>query len=689
MSNCFAPNINLFRDPRWGRGSETFGEDPALTAQLAVAFVRGLQGGHPRYLQVGATCKHLAAYSLEEWEGVTRHEFDAAIDARDARDAYLPAFRACVTQAAPQSVMCSYNRVNGTPACASSWLLGEQLRRRWGFRGLVVSDCGAIEDIADNHGWAATQAEGAAAALKAGTDLACQDYSRLGEALERGLVGLREIDAALHRLLLARAALGHFDGPADHNPFRRIPLDVVGSREHLALAREAATKSIVLLKNMPVEPAAASRDPPEVEPCGATRAAVATASHAAGATEDGAAGARAGAAPLLPLRLHALRRLAVIGPFANRSEYLLGSGSYYGRPAGELASPYEAIAQRAAQAGVQAELFTGTEVMGQGADTLAASAACTRSDVCIFFVGNSALMSAVREVRRYGGLPLFSPVVEGEGWDRDALGLPGKQLNLIQGVARRTRTPIVVVLIHGAPLEVGWLHSSPRVGAILSAWTSGQGAAAIADIFFGEVSPAGRLPATFYFANFTAQSSFADMSMRRWPGRTHRHVQVPVLYPFGHGLSYTTFAYSRLSLDMAAGTAAAGGRAAAGTAAAQVAAGAAEAGAIAAGCLRGCTAPLLRVSVDITNIGGMAADEVALLLLSYAGPQGQCCRDSRHSSSSSSTPSSWELRAGGLPSRALALEQCCCTALHAPRPAAGPATVVAAAGLRACPGSPW
>lgn len=257
MSNCFAPNINLFRDPRWGRGSETFGEDPALTGELAVAFVRGLQGAHPRYLQAGATCKHLAAYSLEEWGGATRHEFDARLDPRDARDAYLPAFRACVTQAAPQSVMCSYNRVNGTPACASDWLLGEQLRSRWGFQGLVVSDCGAIEDIADNHGWAATQAEGAAAALRAGTDLACQDYSHLGEGLEWGLVDREHIDAALRRVLLARATLGHFDGPDDDNPFRRIPPSVVGSPEHLALAREAAAKSIVLLKNIPAGPAAA------------------------------------------------------------------------------------------------------------------------------------------------------------------------------------------------------------------------------------------------------------------------------------------------------------------------------------------------------------------------------------------------------------------------------------------------
>ncbi|PRW60118.1 glycosyl hydrolase isoform A [Chlorella sorokiniana] len=574
LTNCFSPVINIARDPRWGRLSESFGEDPFLTAELARG---GLQGSNPHFVKAAATCKHFAAYSLEEFEGVSRHSFDAKIDPRDVRDTYLAAWPACVREAV--SVMCSYNSINGTPACASSWLQ-EQLREGMGFGGFVVSDCGAVDSAWRHHRWAPGPAQAAAATLTAGTDLACTEYEGLSEAVEQGLVSETAVDAALHRLLMARFALGHFDDRhKPRNPYRRIPASVVGSPEHLALAHEAAAKSFVLLKNGPPVPPAGWAAP-------------------SGGSDEGCSKAQgaavAAAAPLLPLRLQGLRRITVLGPMANRTEYLLGS--YYGRPAGKLVSPYQAIAERAATQGVETELLAGAEVMGSAADTDGAVQACLRSDLCLFFVGTTSFfypLSSVEERQRYGTYAMFPPVVEAEGMDRQDLLLPGRQLNLIQAVAKRTTTPIAVVLVHGAPLDVSWLQDSPRVAAILSVWMPAQGAPTIADVLFGEVSPSGRLPVSFPFNNYTAQSDFYDMSMRRWPGRTHRHLQVPVLYEFGHGLSYTSFAYSTMRAEVPAPAVAA------------------------AAPLQKGRGALLHIELDVVNAGGTPSDEIVLLFLSF------------------------------------------------------------------------
>lgn len=242
----WSPNINIFRDPRWGRGQETYGEDPYLTSRLGVAFVKGLQGDDPKYLKVVATPKHYAVHSGPEPE---RHRFDAAANERDMRETYWPAFRATVMEARAASVMCAYNRVNGEPACASTHLLGDMLRGEWGFDGYVVSDCGAIDDIYRRHNFVKTAEEASALAVKRGTDLECGDsYKALVNAVEQGLISEGEIDRALKRLFVFRFRLGMFD-PPELVPYAKIPFSANDSPEHRQLSLEAARKSIVLLKN--------------------------------------------------------------------------------------------------------------------------------------------------------------------------------------------------------------------------------------------------------------------------------------------------------------------------------------------------------------------------------------------------------------------------------------------------------
>ena len=277
----WSPNLNLVRDPRWGRGMETYGEDPYLTGRLAIDFIQGLQGNDPKYLKVVATAKHFAAHSGPE---SSRHGFDAQVEDADLSDSYLPHFEAAVRQGGAYSVMCSYNRVNGEPACASQPLLGDVLRKEWGFSGYVVSDCGAVGDIFHGHHTVDSMAAAAARAVKAGTDLDCgNEYAALLPALQQKLLAESDIDTAVRRLLTARFRLGMFD-PPERVPYARIPYSEVDSEAHQALALEAARKSIVLLKNQ---------------------------------------------GGLLPLK-KTIKTLAVIGPNADNVESLLGN--YNGEP---------------------------------------------------------------------------------------------------------------------------------------------------------------------------------------------------------------------------------------------------------------------------------------------------------------------------------------------------------------------
>jgi beta-glucosidase len=249
----WAPNINIFRDPRWGRGQETYGEDPYLTSRMAVAYITGLQGDDPRYLKALAGPKHFDAHSGPEGE---RHQWDTVVSARDLEDTYLPAFRAAVEEAHAGSVMCSYNRINGIPACANPWLLTETLRNQWHFTGFVISDCGAVGDLSQSQHYASDVTHASALAVRAGMDSSCgwvpdgqrEEYSYLLEAAQAGLVNTAEIDQALRRVLTLRFRLGMFD-PDDLVPFSRIPASLIDSPDHAALALRAARESIVLLKN--------------------------------------------------------------------------------------------------------------------------------------------------------------------------------------------------------------------------------------------------------------------------------------------------------------------------------------------------------------------------------------------------------------------------------------------------------
>ena len=485
----WTPNINIFRDPRWGRGQETYGEDPYLTGRLGVAFINGLQGDHPRYLKAAACAKHYAVHSGPEPK---RHEFDAVVNEKDLRETYLPAFRDAVKEAKVEAVMGAYNRVNGHPACAHPRLLTEILREEWGFEGHVVSDCGAISDFHLHHKVTKTPEESAALAVNNGCDLNCgRVFESLLAAVEQGLISEETIDRSVKRLLRTRFRLGMFD-PEDMVPFNEIPYEVNDCEEHRQLSLEMARESIVLLKN------------------------------------DG----------LLPLNKDEIKTIAVIGPNADDKQVLLGN--YFGQP-----SRYVTVVN-----GIRNAVNEDTKVYyAQGCDMFQthdshwgnppttgfaeALAMAERSDVVVMCLG-------------------LSPLLEGEegsvaesdgGGDRVDLNLPGVQEDLLKAISQ-TGKPIILVLLNGSPITVNWAHEN--VPAIIEAWYPGEeGGTAIADVIFGNYNPAGRLPITFV-KSIDQLPPFEDYSMKN---RTYRYMEDEPLYPFGYSLSYTKFAYSDLALS--------------------------------------------------------------------------------------------------------------------------------------------
>jgi beta-glucosidase len=487
----WSPNINIFRDPRWGRGQETYGEDPYLTSRLAVSFVQGLQGDDPRYLKTVATPKHFAVHSGPE---ASRHSFDAAVTQRDLQMTYLPAFKACITEAKAHSVMGAYNRVNGEACCASPTLLQDTLRDEWGFEGYVVSDCGAISDTYQNHRVADSPAHAAAMAVKAGCDLECCatygipcEYTHIGEAIEQGLLAEEDLDRAVKRLFAARFRLGMFD-PPDQVPYAQIPFDVVDSPEHRELALEVARQSLVLLKNQ---------------------------------------------GNLLPADRSTLDSIAVIGPNADETQVL--SGNYFGTPSDPV-SVLSGIRDLVAP-DTKVSYARGCEIVGGSqAGFDAAVEAARDSELAVVVVGLSQQLEG--EIRQQEGNP---PGVRSAG-DRLTLDLPGIQQRLLQAVYE-TGTPVVLVLMNGSAVSINW--AAEHIPAILEAWYPGQaGGTAVAEALFGLTNPGGRLPVTFY-RSVDDLPPFDDYSMEN---RTYRYFTGRPLYPFGYGLSYTTFAYRNLQI---------------------------------------------------------------------------------------------------------------------------------------------
>jgi beta-glucosidase len=433
----WSPNINIFRDPRWGRGHETYGEDPYLTARLGVEFVKGLQGSDPRYLKVVATPKHYAVHSGPEPE---RHSFDAKIDERDLRETYLPAFRATVMEAKAASVMCAYNRTNAEPCCSNNRLMMDILRKEWGFDGYVVSDCGAITDIWKGHQFTKTEEAASAVAVKAGTDLACgREYTALIKAVKDGLISEAEIDVSLKRLLTARFRLGMFD-PPEMVAYARIPFSENDSAAHRALSRKAAQESIVLLKNE---------------------------------------------TNTLPLKKD-IKTIAVIGPNADAPEVLLGN--YSGKPSKSV-TPLAGI-RNAVSPNTKVLYALGTSLTGESVGLKQTEEAVTlarQADVAIVVLGLSAALEGEEMKVRTEGF---------RGGDRTEIALPKAQEALLQAVSA-TGKPVVLVLLNGSALAVNWANHS--VPAILDAWYPGEeGGTALADVLFGDYNPAGRLPVTFY-----------------------------------------------------------------------------------------------------------------------------------------------------------------------------------------------
>ncbi|WP_207514498.1 glycoside hydrolase family 3 N-terminal domain-containing protein [Longitalea luteola] len=470
----WSPNINIFRDPRWGRGQETYGEDPFLTARMGRAFVKGLQGNDSRYLKTSACAKHFAVHSGPE-KG--RHTFNAVVDEKDLRETYLYAFKALV-DAGVESVMCGYNRVNDQPCCTGNILLQDILRKEWKFKGHVVTDCGALDDIFLRHKVMPSGVEVAAAAIKAGVNLDCSNILQrdVMKAIEQKLLTEKEVDSALAGILRTQFKLGFFDA-ATANPYAGYGADSVANAAHAALARTMAQQSMVLLKN------------------------------------DN---------QLLPISKEKYPQIMVLGTNSASMDALLGN--YHG-VSNRAVSFLEGITN-AVDAGTRVEYDLGSDYT----DT-------TRFGG-IWAAGNADITVAVI------GL---TPVYEGEegdaflaaqGGDKPDMSLPAAHIAFMKALRKSNKKPIIAVVTAGSAVDISAME--PYADAIILAWYPGeQGGNALADILFGRVSPAGRLPVTFYqsFADVPAYDNYA------MKGRTYRYFNGKVQYPFGYGLSYTSFAY--------------------------------------------------------------------------------------------------------------------------------------------------
>ena len=476
----WSPNVNIFRDPRWGRGQETWGEDPFFTGEMASEFVKGLQGDHPRYLKAAACAKHYAVHSGPEKD---RHTFNAIVTKRELYDTYLPAFKKLVMEAKVEAVMGAYNRTLDEPCNGSKLLLEDILRGEWGFQGHVVSDCGALTDFHVNHKVTKDAVETVALALKRGCDIGCDHvYSEIPEAIERGLITEADVDRALARTLGTRFKLGMFD-PAEDVPFASIGMDVVACEAHRQLAYRAATESVVLLKNknniLPIKPTA--------------------------------------------------RKIFVTGPTAASMEALFGN---YNGLNDRMITILEGLTARVPEGmGLGYHLGALLKHPRETKETWAPFVAQS-ADVSIVCVGSTP------DLEGEEGAALLTPL----NGDRESISLPASQVNYIKELAIHG-AKIVLVVTGGSPIALGEVED--MVDAILFVWYPGmEGGRAVADVLFGDVAPAGKLPLTFP-KSLDQLPPFEDYSMT---GRTYRYMTEEPLYPFGFGLSYTTFAYGNLQI---------------------------------------------------------------------------------------------------------------------------------------------
>lgn len=471
----WSPNINIFRDPRWGRGQETYGEDPYLTKELGKAFVHGLQGDG-KYLKTAACAKHYIVHSGPE---ANRHEFDAKATPKDMEETYFPAFEALVKEAGVEAVMGAYNRTNGEPCCGSKTLIQQNLREKWGFEGHFVSDCWAIKDFHEGHMVTRTPVESAAMALDAGCDLNCGNtYLRILQAYEQGLVTEEQITQAAERLMTTRFMLGMFD---PDNEYNKIPYEVVECREHLETAEEMAAKGVVLLKNTGI----------------------------------------------LPLDKSKIKTIGVIGPNAGSRTALIGN--YHGT-ASEYVTLLEGIRREAGDelrilysVGCHIEKDR-TEVLAWRQDRLSeARIVAKHSDVVILNLGLNELLEGEEgdEGNAYAS------------GDKEDLQLPKVQRELMEEVVKIGK-PVILCVSSGSAMDL--CYAEEHCDAILQLWYPGaQGGKSVADILFGKRSPSGKLPITFY-RSLDALPDFEDYSMKN---RTYRYMrQEEALYPFGYGLTY-------------------------------------------------------------------------------------------------------------------------------------------------------
>ncbi|KAL2239043.1 probable beta-D-xylosidase 2 [Sesamum indicum] len=479
----WSPNVNIFRDPRWGRGQETPGEDPVVAAKYAASYVRGLQGTDAGgRLKVAACCKHYTAYDLDNWAGVDRFHFNAKVSQQDIKDTFDIPFRSCVMEGKVASVMCSYNQVNGVPTCADPKLLRGTVRGSWRLDGYIVSDCDSVGVFYDNQHYASTPEEAVADAIKAGLDLDCGPFLSVHteNAVQRGLLNEADINLALYNTITVQMRLGMFDGEPSAQPYGNLGPKDVCTPAHQELALEAARQGIVLLKN------------------------------------------EGSVLPLSPRRHHPY---AVIGPNSDVTVTMIGN--YAGVACG-YTTPLQGISaySRTIHQPGCAEVACADDALFGGAIQ-----AARRADATIMVMG-------------------LDQSIEAEFRDRAGLMLPGRQQELISKVSAASKGPTILVLMSGGPIDISFAKNDPRIAAILWVGYPGQaGGAAIADVLFGTHNPGGKLPMTWYPQEYLNNLPMTTMDMRadpsrNYPGRTYRFYKGPVVYPFGHGMSYTSFVHT-------------------------------------------------------------------------------------------------------------------------------------------------